>query len=193
MTKYGKMGWLVAWQWWGDGMFKWLWVNWVINLVWWWFKLEVGLVTAAGLSLHPIVAAFSWFLLQYFPPPPMAGWSLKEIRDWLSSWRMTASFVTGRLNVEVKVFSVTTLTMPSLPGKVSVTRARGQWLVKSMSSRMMTMSPSWMFGWRFFHFCRRCSCWRYSADQRCQKSCTIAWHMFQRLGRDGSMVIKISG
>ena len=79
------------------------------------------------------------------------------------SRRRRAILATGHLSVVVEVLTVVTLTMPSLPGKVSITK--GKRPVVSEEDKM-TMSPGCKFGCSVFHLGRHSSC--YSVDHLCQ-------------------------
>ena len=52
------------------------------------------------------------------------------------------------------------------------------------SPRKQTRSPTFKLGDGVFHFANRCNWHKYSSNHQCQKSCTTAWHQYQRRTKD---------
>ena len=97
--------------------------------------------------------------------------------------RSNTSLTTGLRYSPDLVLTVTTLTNSSGPRCTATTRAIGQVFGIKLSSHKSTMSPTAMFLVGRCHFEKRRRLTRYSADHRCQKWRTKAWHKCQRLRR----------
>jgi len=83
----------------------------------------------------------------------------------------------GRLNTPLGYLIVTTPTMSSFPGCMSVITAFGQRRGAVLSSLSRTRSPGCRLG---DFLCQRwsfCRLWRLSKDQRCQNCCNCCWYV----------------
>ena len=110
-------------------------------------------------------------------------WSLYN-KHYSSEGSSNASFVTGRVRIPERVFTVATRTRLSLPGYTSVTRPKGHLVGRAESSRRITISPTRMFLVGERHLATRPKWVTYSPDHRFQKCRTKDWHNCQRLSNE---------
>ena len=103
---------------------------------------------------------------------------------YFSEGNSKANLWPGRLKIPFGVFTLATLTRPSWPLNVCVTRPRGHLVGTIPSSCRTTTSPTEIFFDGLYHLVYFLRLDRYSWDHLCQKCLTKFWHKCEVKGCD---------
>ena len=115
--------------------------------------------------------------------PPVLDYESTPVFSLISR---TPNFVTGQRNNLDFVLTSTTLTWPSLPGKVLVMMPLGQLFLGRESLQIMTMSPTVIGSMCRCHFMRFVNVGNYSCTHHCQNMSARACAVLKCLWRHKS-------